>query len=48
MPIEQFFQWAPQLVKALTVLRDKKIIHKDIKPHNIIVNSDQKIHSSDC
>ncbi|MEG5001049.1 AAA family ATPase [Microcoleus sp. B4-D4] len=39
LPIAQFLNIAIQLAKALVFLHQNHIIHKDIKPANIIINS---------
>ncbi|MEG4216803.1 AAA family ATPase [Microcoleus sp. Pol14C6] len=39
LPIAQFLNIAVQLAKALEFLHQNHIIHKDIKPANIIINS---------
>jgi serine/threonine protein kinase len=38
LPIAQFLNIAVQLAKALVFLHQNQIIHKDIKPANIIIN----------
>ncbi|MEG3849152.1 protein kinase [Microcoleus sp. herbarium19] len=38
LPIAQFLNIAVQLAKALVFLHENQIIHKDIKPANIIIN----------
>jgi len=40
LPIAQFLNIAIQLAKALEFLHQNQIIHKDIKPANIIINSE--------
>ena len=40
LPIAQFLNIAVQLAKALVFLHQNQIIHKDIKPANIIINPD--------
>ncbi|MCY7385622.1 MAG: serine/threonine-protein kinase PknK, partial [Microcoleus sp. CAN_BIN18] len=40
LPIAQFLNIAIQLAKALVFLHQNQIIHKDIKPANIIINSE--------
>ncbi len=40
--INQFFHIALQIINALEKLHQHRIIHKDIKPHNIIVNPQAK------
>jgi PAS domain S-box-containing protein len=40
LPIAQFLHIAIQLAKALVFLHQNQIIHKDIKPANIIINSE--------
>ncbi|MGB3266409.1 MAG: AAA family ATPase, partial [Microcoleus sp.] len=40
LPIAQFLNIAIQLAKALIFLHQNQIIHKDIKPANIIINSE--------
>ena len=40
--IGQFLKFAIQIVAALTQIHQKQIIHKDLKPQNIIVNLDTK------
>ncbi|HSH04636.1 MAG TPA: AAA family ATPase, partial [Anaerolineae bacterium] len=43
MPLAEFFVWAGQLVRGLGVLQGANIMHKDIKPHNIIVNRETMV-----
>ncbi len=38
LPIDQFLNIAVQLAKALVFLHQNQIIHKDIKPANVIIN----------
>lgn len=40
LPIAQFLKIAVQLAKALVFLHQNQIIHKDIKPANVIINPD--------
>ncbi|MEG3857854.1 ATP-binding sensor histidine kinase [Microcoleus sp. herbarium12] len=40
LPIAEFLNIAIQLAKALVFLHQNQIIHKDIKPANIIINSE--------
>ncbi|MGK7918442.1 MAG: AAA family ATPase, partial [Trichodesmium sp.] len=40
--INQFFQIALQIINTLEKLHQNQIIHKDIKPHNIIINPETK------
>ncbi|NEO52306.1 MAG: AAA family ATPase [Okeania sp. SIO3B5] len=40
--INQFFHIALQIVNSLEKLHQNQIIHKDIKPHNIIINPQTK------
>ncbi|MBE9184432.1 AAA family ATPase [Microcoleus sp. LEGE 07076] len=40
LPIDQFLNIAIQLAKGLVFLHQNKIIHKDIKPANVIINSE--------
>ncbi|MCL2932791.1 MAG: AAA family ATPase [Trichodesmium sp. MAG_R03] len=40
--ISQFFQIALQIINPLEKLHENRIIHKDIKPHNIIINPQTK------
>ncbi len=46
--INQFFKIAIQIINPLEKLHENRIIHKDIKPHNIIINpQSQKIQLID-
>lgn len=40
LDITTFLKWSLRIADALSSLHEKDIIHKDIKPHNILVNPD--------
>jgi predicted ATPase/signal transduction histidine kinase len=42
LPLEQFFPIAIAIAQTLQGLYENKIIHKDIKPHNILINPQTK------
>jgi serine/threonine protein kinase len=44
---EQKIEWIHQLISGLLFLHDNKIIHRDIKPKNILISFDNQVKISD-
>jgi predicted ATPase/signal transduction histidine kinase/tRNA A-37 threonylcarbamoyl transferase component Bud32 len=40
MPLDRFLPLARRIVEALAALHQREIIHKDLKPQNILINTD--------
>lgn len=46
--VEQFFAIAPQIIEAVGLIHRQRVIHKDLKPANILINLDtQQIKLTD-
>ncbi len=43
----QFFNFAIEVVKGISVLHQNKIVHHDIKPHNILINEERRVKICD-
>lgn len=46
-PDEQVLDWAAQLLDALGYCHQQGVFHRDIKPHNIIITPEGKVHLVD-
>ncbi|MBN1179010.1 MAG: serine/threonine protein kinase, partial [Anaerolineae bacterium] len=40
LPDSSVVEWAMQLLDALTACHERRIVHRDVKPHNIIIRTD--------
>jgi len=47
VPVKQAIEWAIQIAQGLRAAHDKNIIHRDIKPHNIMVTDQNQIKIMD-
>lgn len=42
LPEEQVLKWAQQLMEALTYCHERDVIHRDVKPQNVIITSRER------
>ncbi|MBI3005490.1 MAG: protein kinase [Ignavibacteriales bacterium] len=47
VPVKQAIEWLSQIARGLKVAHEKNIIHRDIKPHNIMVTSSNQVKVMD-
>jgi serine/threonine protein kinase/tetratricopeptide (TPR) repeat protein len=47
VPVKQAIDWALQIAQGLRAAHDKNIIHRDIKPHNIMLTAQNQIKIMD-
>ncbi len=47
IPVESALNYSTQISEALRVAHENKIIHRDIKPHNIMITEDNRVKVTD-
>ena len=47
IPLKQVLDWVLQVTRGLKAAHDKNIIHRDIKPHNLMITNDDQIKVMD-
>lgn len=47
IPVESTLNYSTQISEALNVAHENKIIHRDIKPHNIMITEDDRVKVTD-
>jgi len=47
LPLERVLKFATQLAEALAAAHAEGVVHRDLKPHNILVNKEDQIFVSD-
>jgi serine/threonine protein kinase len=47
VPLETVVSYVQQIAGALDYVHDRKLIHRDIKPHNMLLGSDNQVFLSD-
>ncbi|MBF8296511.1 MAG: hypothetical protein HW389_3056 [Bacteroidetes bacterium] len=47
VPVKQAIEWLSQIAQGLKVAHEKNIIHRDIKPHNIMVTPSNQVKIMD-
>jgi serine/threonine protein kinase/Tfp pilus assembly protein PilF len=47
VPVNQSLMWALQIAEGLKAAHNKNIVHRDIKPHNIMINASSQIKIMD-
>ena len=46
-PVEDVVRWAGEILKVLAYLHDNRIVHRDVKPSNLLVAEDGSVKLSD-
>eukprot|EP00281_Chroomonas_sp_CCMP1168_P012848 CAMPEP_0206279270 /NCGR_PEP_ID=MMETSP0047_2-20121206/37936_1 /ASSEMBLY_ACC=CAM_ASM_000192 /TAXON_ID=195065 /ORGANISM="Chroomonas mesostigmatica_cf, Strain CCMP1168" /LENGTH=739 /DNA_ID=CAMNT_0053709215 /DNA_START=16 /DNA_END=2236 /DNA_ORIENTATION=+ len=47
LPEKTVLRWVEQILNALAYMHDKKILHRDVKPHNVFITGDGKMKMGD-